>query len=403
MNDRNVNWIFIASLILGLSGIKPASAQPITREPCRNIVVDKIWSGSPVGATAISTPTAIFAAYYNADRYMTVAKIDVSSCEVIKHQLDSRFMGYDTHNYIAMTLDANEVLHVSGNMHGSPLVYYHARYPLDISTLEPSKMSGLNEHQVTYPVFFSIDSKLHFLYREGISGDGASFVNAYSADLPSQTTNGSGWSKVFNGPLTVDKTSFNGKLSTDNAYWTRVQQTPDGFFHFAITWRIGSPDEALDSVVTYVRTKDFLHWQDASGTALTLPLSPDKVMPVIAPGPNKGLGAVKLSFTASGQPIILYSLYLKTDNGLRNGLYAARFDAVKNSWSSILLTQSNAYHAIGREGSLETLPHVSELSLYGSVALLSVIFGPEPRQYLKLDSVTLMPTTQQPKYSPDTP
>lgn len=42
-------------------------------------------------------------------------------------------LGWDRHNYIAITMDVEGYLHMSGNMHAVPLVYFRITKPFDIA------------------------------------------------------------------------------------------------------------------------------------------------------------------------------------------------------------------------------------------------------------------------------
>lgn len=63
--------------------------------------------------------------------------------------------GFDSHNYLTMAVDSENYLHLSGNMHVDPLIYFRSHIPLDINSLEciPA-MTGERESRATYPLFF---------------------------------------------------------------------------------------------------------------------------------------------------------------------------------------------------------------------------------------------------------
>ena len=45
-------------------------------------------------------------------------------------------VGWDSHNYITLTLDGAGHLHLAGNMHVHPLTYFRSEVPYDAGTLQ---------------------------------------------------------------------------------------------------------------------------------------------------------------------------------------------------------------------------------------------------------------------------
>ena len=60
-----------------------------------------------------------------------VRKLDSDKWHFVK--LPER-VGWDSHNSITMTPDDDGHLHLSGNMHCVPLIYFRTKKPLDIDT-----------------------------------------------------------------------------------------------------------------------------------------------------------------------------------------------------------------------------------------------------------------------------
>jgi len=135
-------------------------------------------------------------------------------------KLESK-VGWDSHNGITIAIDANGDLHLAGNMHGVPLLYFRTDIPGDITTLQRQPMTGKNEQRCTYPHFLSDTSgRLVFHYRDGGSGNGRRFYNGYV--LRSRT-----WSRLFETSL------FEGQ-GERNAYPGGPVLGPDKRFH--IIW-----------------------------------------------------------------------------------------------------------------------------------------------------------------------
>ena len=65
-------------------------------------------------------------------------------------------VAWDSHNYITMTADRDGYLHLSGNMHVAPLVYFGTAKPYDIHSrpvITPSRSIGrTNRNSALAPV-----------------------------------------------------------------------------------------------------------------------------------------------------------------------------------------------------------------------------------------------------------
>lgn len=152
----------------------PASAAfTQDRQPSVSQVLDvaPAWSGHSVGYCLLTGNERQYVAYYNHERIMTVAMRDLRSTEWVFVRLSQR-VNWDSHCYITMCLDRQGRLHLSGNMHGDPLVYYRTEKPYDITTFRRERsMAGKNEKRCTYPQFLTdAEGRLLFLYRDGSSG-----------------------------------------------------------------------------------------------------------------------------------------------------------------------------------------------------------------------------------------
>jgi hypothetical protein len=148
--------------------------------------IDRAWGGIRVGFDFVTFKNVQFVLYYGSSRRAKVAQRvrragTWSSWKIVK--LDTTFGGWDSHNYLTMTIDMNHHVHISGNMHVDPLVYFRGTGFLgkdEPLTYRKMSMTGLNERRVTYPKFFrSPDGKLLFMYRSGSSGSGDTYLNVY--------------------------------------------------------------------------------------------------------------------------------------------------------------------------------------------------------------------------------
>lgn len=296
-------------------------------EPAATAIdVEPVWSAHPVGFALLTRAPFQFVAYYDANRQMTVAQRKLDETKWTFTRLDSR-VGWDSHNYVTMALDRDDCLHVSGNMHCVPLVYFRGGKPLDAASLQRvATMTGEREKQVTYPVFLSGgDHRLVFRYRDGRSGSGDDLYNAY--DEPTKT-----WSRLTAAPLTAGR----GKM---NAYCSVPQRGPDGRFHIVWVWR-DSPDCASNHDISYARSDDLVRWTDSAGRPLELPITVDTGDIVDPVPPRGGLLNVnrELGFDNGGRPVVTYHKY-DANGDLQ--IYAARRE--NGAWRIVQVSDWKGY------------------------------------------------------------
>lgn len=183
-----------------------------------------VWSGHPVGFCLYTHKNIQLAAFYDADRNMTVAKRTLESKDWQLVRLPEQ-VGWDSHNSIVMTVDDLDYIHLSGNMHVKPLVYFRTKEPLDITTFERMSMVGDREERVTYPNFLrGAANELLFRYRDGSSGNGEEIYNIYSPESRQ-------WRRFLDTPLTSGE-------GERNAYIIGPVKGPDGRFHICWVWRL---------------------------------------------------------------------------------------------------------------------------------------------------------------------
>ncbi len=327
-------------IALMLTSTAPAHADDIVAKT----TVDQVWSGHPVGFALLTRGDHQFVAYYNADRQMTVAMRHPGEDQWQKAALPEK-LGWDSHNYVTMAVDDAGFIHLSGNMHCRPLVYFRTTAPLDITTFTPAPMVGQREDRVTYPDFLPAlrgpENTLLFTYRDGQSGNGEQIYNKY--DLKTQQ-----WSRLLDTPLTTG----GGKM---NAYFYGPVKGPDGFCHLCWVWR-NTGDCATNHDVCYARSKDMLHWESAAGKPLTLPMTLDTA-DIVDPVPVKGgalNGNVKLGFDSKNRVIVSYH---KFDPDGNTQIYNARFE--DGAWKSRLLTDWKYRWEFGGGGAIITEIHLS--------------------------------------------
>lgn len=274
------------------------------------VIADRTWAGIPVNISAISVGNIVYIGYYDAERQLSVARIDTSDGSVQRKRLDSTFAGWDAHNFISLTYDRNGFLHVAGNMHAVPLIYARMfdRDRLD-SLRRVDSMIGEDESHVTYPKFFKFpDGALGFTYRQGKSGDGVEIINRFD---------GKSWSRLSDRPIFAPAP---GDVPV-SAYHTDYILGQDGYFHTAWVWRLTKGVENNFNV-NYAKSKDLKQWFGSTGKPISSPLTPANSDVVDKVPPHSGLfNNVKLGFNGLNEPVISY---LKYDEDGHTQLYHAR-------------------------------------------------------------------------------
>ena len=277
-----------------------------------SIDVEPVWSAHPVGFSLITHKGRQFAAYYDANRRMTVAFRPLPARKWTLHKLP-RTTGWDSHNYVTMAIDGDDHIHLSGDMHCVPLFYMRTTRRLDPTSFErvANMVGPKRERRVTYPVFMrGAKGELIFRYRDGGSGNGDDLYNVY--DLKTRK-----WRRLMAAPLT----SGQGKM---NAYCTRPALGPDGMFHMVWVWR-DTPDAATNHHLSYARSPDMVRWETSAGKPLKLPITIDNA-DVIDPVPPRGgmiNGNTRIGFDSQNRPVVTYHKY---DSAGDTQVYSARLE-----------------------------------------------------------------------------
>jgi len=273
--------------------------------------VDQVPSWFPVRFSLLTHGQRQYVAYYNAEHDMMVAARRLDERRWQKAKLPSR-IGWDSHNYVTMAVDAKGQLHLAGNMHCVPLIYFRTERAGDITSFKRQTMTGEDEHRCTYPVFLrDAEEQLLFSYRSGGSGNGRRLLNVYSPEKQR-------WRRFLETPM------FDGE-NERNAYPTRPVKGPDGWFHVVWVWR-DTPDCATNNNLSYVCSPDMKRWQAADGTAVTLPITLDQTAACVDPVPSGGgiiNGCARLAFDSQGRPMISYH---KSDSHGNMQVFVARFE-----------------------------------------------------------------------------
>ena len=280
-----------------------------------------VWAGHSVAFCLLTHPPRQFAAFYDAERRMTVAQRQLGESAWTLSRLDET-IAWDSHNYVIMAIDARDRLHLSGNMHVKPLVYFRSERPLDAASLvRVPAMAGTQEDRVTYPQFFNGPADaLYFKYRDGSSGSGNEIYNVYDAETGR-------WTRLFDTPLVDGQ-------GERNAYFNGPLRGPDGRFHLCWIWR-DTPDCATNHTISYARSADLVHWERSDGKpyGLSITFATGEVVDPVPQGGGAINGNVRLGFDGENRPVISYHKY--DEDGFTQLYCARREDA---GWRSVRVT-----------------------------------------------------------------
>ena len=250
-----------------------------------SILISAVWAGHPVRFDLVTHKGRQFVAFYDADRKMTVGQRNLGDDRFELLRLEGRWLEargrlstdieWDSHNSVTMTIDRDDHLHLCGNMHVDPLIYFRTSKPLDVTSFERvDYMVGENEERCTYPVFMpGPEGKLVFRYRDGMSGNGVDYYNVYDEGTQS-------WSRLVDIPI------LDG-MDLMNAYARQPELGPDNQYHMVWMWR-DTGDCATNHDISYATSQDLVNWSAGDGSNLPLPITVKASASIIDPVPPGG-------------------------------------------------------------------------------------------------------------------
>jgi len=223
------------------AGTDPALAA--SRPPGTKVKLVPLDDGNPAtsefgyaGASAINTVSFVrsslktvgdqqFVTWYGRHQYAAATtfnntiwigrrSLGSSSWEVFRHPSFTANSITDGHDVISYGIDGAGFMHLSWGMHGDAFHYSRSTTPVTGSgpiVLGPDTTMTGQENGVTYPQFLKLpDGDLLFLFREGSSGSGNTFLNRYntasatwdnvhrSGNTQIPFIKGSGWTPDYN-------------------------------------------------------------------------------------------------------------------------------------------------------------------------------------------------------------
>ena len=293
-----------------------------TEKAFRIVPVAKACSAFPVDFSFLNHGNRQFVAFYDEHRRLVTGSRQIGSGDFVFFQPEGRWVpgrhrssnctGFDSHNYLVMAVDSDGYLHLSGNMHSDPLVYFRSTRPLDVTSfVAVEKMVGAEEDEVTYPLFFNGSrGEFIFRYRDGGSGNGSDYYNIYNTKEQS-------WSRLLEQPVL-------GGEGQRNGYARPPVMGPDGQWHLIWMWR-ETWDCETNNNLSYAKSPDLVHWQHSDGTPVELPITRSKGE-IVDPAPVGGglLNMVhEVGFDNAKRPILTYHRY---DSNGHSQAYAARLE-----------------------------------------------------------------------------
>lgn len=376
--DRGLRGRYIAfGLLLVLSVESFAGRLGPTIEGVLDI--SRVWSGQPVGFCLLTAGQDQYVAFYDDGGQMTVARRRPGQGAWQFKKLDS-VLGWDSHNYVTMALDDRGDLHVCGNMHANPLVYFRTDRPGDIASLRRiGAMVGSLENRCTYPRFIKGPNEvLVFTYRDGSSGRGNQIYNVYDSDDRT-------WGRLLDQPLLDGR----GQM---NAYPVGPARGPDGYFHMCWVWR-DTPDCSTNHDICYARSPDLQRWETAAGDGIDLPITIETPGVIVDPVPAGGgaiNGNTRVGFDRENRPIVTYH---KFDAGGKTQLYNARFEAGR--WRIYCTSDWDYRWEFQGGGSIRFEIRVGAVKTHSDGTLRQKYSHPKHGSGLwQLDETTLHPTGQ---------
>lgn len=378
-HPRRLRQFPLFVLALAASALVPAlspDAAAGTVEIKERLAIAPVWSGHPVNFALLTEGERQYVGYYDEQRRMTVACRKLGSSAWTTQTLPSS-VGWDSHNYITLAFDREGQLHVVGNLHVTPLVYFRTEKPGDVTSLvRVARMTGQRESRMTYPQFIKdAHGGLVFTYRDGESGDGSTIYNRYDEKKRA-------WTRLLDRPL------FDGE-GARNAYPVGPVYGPDGYWHMTWLWRDGR-DAETNHTLCHARSRDLSAWENAAGKPIRLPITFGLAGVVVDPVPVEGgiiNGSGKIGFDQRKQPVISYH---KFDDKGATQVYLARFE--NDAWRSRCITEWTHRWEPRGPGSIPFEVTASELQsapgLGHFIVLANKVHG---HQAVKIDPSSLRP------------
>jgi len=186
------NWslVLLSSLLfIGCTPKREANDKTATIE--EQIDIAPVWSVHRAGPPELFTRDGRqYVAYYDHDRFLTLAQRDLDSSQWQYHQFPVQ-MGWQTgaHAKLSLAIDRQGYIHITcyrrGLFQEPPMpprpIYYRSLAPHSINGFEQLFMVSEDE-RTDYPTFITVEETLYFTFRDGGSGRGDQHFYRYDDD-----------------------------------------------------------------------------------------------------------------------------------------------------------------------------------------------------------------------------
>lgn len=278
-----------------------------------------------------------FAAYYDADGYVVLAKRKLAKkgndgdWQVQRTQYKGNVR--DAHNIISIGIDGDGYIHLSFDHHGHPLRYCKSKQPLSMEFGELQPMNGNDEKNVTYPEFYNLpDGDLLFAYRSGSSGRGNLVMKRYRLKEKR-------WENLHDVLIDGEKKR--------NAYW-QLCVDAQGTIHVSWVWR-ETPDVATNHDLCYARSKDGgKTWEKSDGTRYQLPITAATAETAfLIPQNSELINQTSMTADSQGNPYIA-TYWRDQDSNVPQ--YRLVWKDLKDNWTSCKIFERTQPFSLGGVG-----------------------------------------------------
>ena len=232
-----------------------------------------------------------YAAYYDTEGYLILAKRSLDSLEWEVKQTELKGNIRDAHRSISLGLDGDGYLHVSWDHHDNSLHYARSSGPGSLELEKMDGMLGRDEKKVSYPEFYRMpDGNLLFLYRNGESGRGNMLMNLY-------LTESKKWTRLHD--ILIDGEDIR------NAYW-QCCVSDDGTIHVSWVWR-ETWDVSTNHDICYARSIDGgMTWTNSRDEEYKLPIKQsDAEIAALVPQDRELINQTSMYADSDGNPYIV--------------------------------------------------------------------------------------------------
>ncbi len=313
--------------------------------------IDLTWAGHRARADFLMREDRQIIGYYDANRQLTIAYRQGLGSPWRYHKLPS-WLGWDSHNGVALGADEAGYIHVMANMHADPIIYFRSAKPWDVRSIVQhiGLVNDAYEQRVTYPHFMNDgEGRLIAKFRSGGSGNGIELYHRFD-------TKNQNWTRMHGGGPLVDGEGQR------NGYFQGPEQGPSGYYYLTWVWR-ETPSANTNHDLSFARSKDLEHWETSDGKPLSLPmtLSTSEIIEPVPVGGGILNGQHRLGFDAAKLPMISYYKY---DAKGDTQIYLLR-KTTKGWKSSQVSSWKGSRLELDRQGSLangigvQSAPHVT--------------------------------------------